>query len=77
MSAAATGYVVRNSLQVEESVNTSESPVRDVFRKHHRSIIKVALLNVGNGVGFYAAFVYAVTFIRDIDKLPENLVDKI
>ena len=26
----------------------------------------VALLNVGNGVGFYAAFVYAVTYIRDI-----------
>jgi MHS family proline/betaine transporter-like MFS transporter len=70
---AATGYVVRNSMQVEESVGTSESPVRDVFRKHHWSIIKVALLNVGNGAGFYAAFVYAVTYIRDIDKLPENL----
>ncbi len=36
---AATGYLVRNSLQVEESVGTSKSPVRDVFRKHHWSII--------------------------------------
>ena len=35
--------------------------------------MKVALLNVGNGVGFYAAFVYAVTYIRDIDKLPESV----
>ena len=65
---AATGYVVRNSLQVEEPVATSKSPVRDVFRKHHWSIIKVALLNVGNGVGFYAAFVYAVTYIQDQNR---------
>jgi len=70
---AATGYVVRNSLRVEEPPVFTRSPLRDSFRKHPWAIAKVALLNVGLGVCFYAAFVYSVTYIRDIDKLPESL----
>lgn len=70
---AATGYVIRHSLHVTETVRETLSPIRDSFGKHRWPVIKVALINIGNGVGFYAAFVYAVTYIRDIDKLPENV----
>ncbi len=70
---AATGYVIRRSLHVTEPGPKSLSPVRDSFGKHRWPVIKVALLNVGYGVGFYAAFVYAVTYIRDVDKLSENV----
>ncbi|MEM7173002.1 MAG: MFS transporter [Pseudomonadota bacterium] len=70
---AATGYVIRKSLHVTEKGSKTLNPIRDSFGKHRWPVIKVALLNVGYGVGFYAAFVYAVTYIRDIDKLPENV----
>ena len=33
----------------------------------------MSLLNIGYGVGVYAAFVYAVTYIKEIDKLPEGI----
>ncbi|MEM7223082.1 MAG: MFS transporter [Pseudomonadota bacterium] len=70
---AVTGYVVRNSLHVTEIRGRSKSPVRDTFAKHHFAVLRVALLNMGLGVGFYAAFVYAVTYIKEIDKLPEEI----
>lgn len=31
------------------------------------------MLNIGFGVSFYAAFVYSVTYIHSIDKLPESV----
>ncbi len=70
---AGVGFVIRNSLQIVEPGGQTRSPIRDSFGVHRWAVIKVALLNVGNGVGFYAAFVYAVTYIRDIDNLPENV----
>lgn len=33
----------------------------------------MALLNIGSGVAFYTAFVYAVSYIRTIDHLSESL----
>jgi len=50
-----------------------QSPVRDTFTTHLGPVVKVGLLNIANGVGFYAAFVYAVTYIRDIDRLDESV----
>jgi MHS family proline/betaine transporter-like MFS transporter len=70
---AATGYVIRNGLHLEETAGESQRPVQDTFSIHHWDVIKVALLNVGFGVGFYGAFVYAVTYIRDIDKLSDSV----
>ena len=31
------------------------------------------MLNIGFGVSFYAAFVYAVSYVKEIDQLPEGL----
>jgi MHS family proline/betaine transporter-like MFS transporter len=67
---AATGYLIRRNIQAEKVGGETKSPVLDSFGKHRFSVIKVALLNVGYGVSFYAAFVYAVTYIKEIDKLP-------
>ncbi len=70
---AVTGFLVRRSIRAETPVKGSDSPVRDTFGKYRWSVLKVALLNIGYGVGFYAAFVYAVTYIKEIDKLPETV----
>lgn len=70
---ALTGYLVRRSIHAEEIICASASPVKDTFGRYRWDVIKVALLNVGFGVGFYAAFVHAVTYIKTIDKLPESV----
>jgi MHS family proline/betaine transporter-like MFS transporter len=37
------------------------------------SVVRVALLNIGFGVAFYAAFVYAVSYIKSVDKLSSEI----
>jgi MHS family proline/betaine transporter-like MFS transporter len=70
---ALTGYVVRRGIHATTTAVASQSPVKDTFGRYRWDVIKVALLNIGFGVGFYAAFVYAVTYIKMIDKLPESV----
>lgn len=70
---AMTGYLVRRTIHADKVSMASRSPVFDVFGKFRASILRVALLNVGFGVAFYAAFVYAVTYIKEIDRLPERV----
>lgn len=70
---ALTGYLIRRGIHTTTPVGASESPIKDTFGRYRWDVLKVALLNVGFGVGFYAAFVYAVTYIKTIDKLPESV----
>lgn len=70
---AGTGFLVRRAIHIEAPAGGSDRPVIDTFGKYRMSIIRVALLNVGMGVGFYAAFVYAVTFIKTVDKVPAEV----
>ena len=66
---AGTGYLVRRSIHADKPSSESQSPILDSFGKHRLSVIRIALLNIGFGVSFYAAFVYAVTYIKEVDKL--------
>jgi MHS family proline/betaine transporter-like MFS transporter len=66
---ALTGILVRRAIHVQPVTGDSKNPVRETFTDHLGAVTQVALLNVANGVGFYAAFVYAVTYIREVDEL--------
>ena len=70
---AGTGYLIRRGMHAEGPSGKTKSPVLDSFGVHRGSVIQVALLNVGYGVAFYAAFVYAVTYIKQIDHLPARV----
>ena len=70
---AGTGYLIRRGIHAEGPSGETKSPVLDSFGVHRGSVIRVALLNVGYGVAFYAAFVYAVTYIKQIDHLPARI----
>lgn len=70
---AMTGFLVRSGLHVDVPASQSKSPVLDVFTHYRREVLRVALLNIGSNVAFYTAFVYAVSYIRNIDKLSESL----
>jgi MHS family proline/betaine transporter-like MFS transporter len=47
------------------------SPVWQALRTHWRTIVRISLLNVINGVGFYVAFVFLVTYMQTIGKVSE------
>lgn len=68
---ALTGIMVRRAIHATPITGESRNPVRELFSRYPREVLRVALLNIVNGVGFYTAFVYAVTYIRNIDKLDE------
>lgn len=70
---AVTGMLLRRAIHIEAPTGGSAQPIRDTFGVHRAEIIRVAMLNLGLGVGFYAAFVYAVTYIKTIDKLPASV----
>lgn len=70
---AITGYLIRRSIHDTAPVGASKTPIQDTFGKHKMPVIKLALVNVGFGVAFYAAFVYSVTYIKTIDKLSESI----
>lgn len=67
------GFWLRNTLHVELPIKQSKSPVRDVFTQYRWQVLRVALLNIGFGVAFYTVFIYAVSYIKNIDHLPEGL----
>ncbi|AAU92247.1 major facilitator family transporter [Methylococcus capsulatus str. Bath] len=71
---ALTGYWLRQGLEPELPNAEHASPVRAVFARHKGAMLRVALLNLGFGVGFYAAFIYAVSYIKNIDHLPDATV---
>ena len=67
---AVTGYLIRRTIHAEGPVGETQSPILDSFGKYRQSLIQVALLNMGFGVSFYTAFLFAVTYIKEIDHLP-------
>lgn len=66
-------WLVRHGLHVDLPPIRSESPVKEVFTRHRGSILRVVLLNVGTGVAFYTVFIYAVSYIRNVDHLTESV----
>ena len=70
---ALTGWWIRSNMHVEIPIAQTSSPVKDVFTRYRWDVLRVALLNIGSGVAFYTAFVYAVSYIRNIDKLSESI----
>ena len=49
---ALNGYLIRHALHVEPPVIVTNKPVLDAFSKHGGAVLRVALLDIGVGVGF-------------------------
>lgn len=70
---AVSSILVRRALATDIRQNEVSNPVLHTFTRHHTTVVKVMLLNLGAAVSFYAAFVYVVTYIKEVDHLPEEL----
>ena len=67
---AVVGLLIRRSLVNDVSIEVSGNPVLEVFGEHRNSVLRLFLLNIGSGVAFYSAFVYVVSYVKEIDQLP-------
>ena len=70
---AVVGMLLRRQLHSDVPPAEKTSPLRDTFGLHRMDVLRVILLNIGPGVTFYAAFVYAVSYMKTIDKLPAGI----
>lgn len=61
------GYLLRHRLRAPVRTSESPRPVRDTLAVYYQPVAIVTLLNVGLGVSFHAAFVYASSFVQSLD----------
>ncbi|GAB5454573.1 MAG: glycine betaine/L-proline transporter ProP [Henriciella sp.] len=64
---ALAGILFRRALAAEPKKEIRQNPIKTAFARHWRLIAKVTAMKITLGVGFYGIFVYAVTYIREID----------
>ena len=57
------GLILRQSLSSETQSKEGSNPLNEVAH-HWGAILRVLLLNIGECVGFYAAFVYVIYYIQ-------------
>ncbi|MFM2206267.1 MAG: hypothetical protein RL213_242 [Bacteroidota bacterium] len=65
------GYWLRHGLKTELPGAHSNTPAKDVFTRHKRSMFRVVLLNIGFSVAFYTIFVYTVSFLQQVSRFSE------
>jgi len=65
-------YIRRHIPEPAESAaaGPAQSPILEAFRTEWRAMIRIAGFNMLNAVGFYLAFVYAVTYFQEVDLVP-------
>ena len=66
---ATTGVVIRQGIGAEMIEPVVKSPVRETFGRYRLQVLRVMALNIASSVGYYAVFVYAVSYVEEIDHL--------
>ena len=69
---ALVGLLLRRKLTSTAQCNDAPQPFRDCLGAHRGSVLRVLLLNIASSVGFYMAFVYAVTYIHTVGHQSET-----
>jgi MHS family proline/betaine transporter-like MFS transporter len=70
---ALVGWWIRRRLPADVPKAPSKSPIREVLTRYRPHILRIVLVNIGFGVAYYTVFVYAVTYIRNIDHFTETV----
>ena len=66
---ATTGVVIRQGIGAEMIEPRVKSPIRETFGRYRLQVLRVMALNIASSVGYYAVFVYAVSYVEVIDHL--------
>lgn len=68
------GILLRRGMPEEIPKVDAKMPILEVLKNFKGHISRIALINLGSGVAYYTVFVYAVTYIRNIDHFTESVV---
>ncbi len=66
---ATTGVVIRQGIGAEIIEPLAKSPIRETFGRYRLQVLRVMALNIASSVGYYAVFVYAVSYAEEVDHL--------
>ena len=66
---ALAGVLVRNGMSEDNLQSKVKSPIRLTFGRYRLDVLRVIGINIASSVAYFSAFVYAVSYIEDIDKL--------
>ena len=66
---AASGVVIRRGIGAEVIEPQAKSPIRDTFGRYRLQVLRVMALNIASSIGYYAVFVYAVSYLEEVDGL--------
>ena len=69
---AFTGIVIRQGIGAEVIEPKVRAPVRETFGRYRLQVLQVMALNIASSVGYYATFVYAVSYLEDIDNFSDT-----
>ena len=62
------GFVLRRGIEeTPPSRKATRSPIMEVFLNHRPVLLRVMALSLFNGIGFYLAFVYLVSWLQLVD----------
>ncbi|RZI46439.1 MFS transporter [Candidatus Finniella inopinata] len=80
ISICVVGYYLRRSVaespvyeQAEKTGNLSQTPVRDVFKKHGSSLLTLVLVVMLHDLSFYILFVYMTTHLTEFLHLSKSM----
>ncbi|MEL6279232.1 MAG: MFS transporter [Pseudomonadota bacterium] len=65
-------YLRRQVADEEQAAPPQHSPIKDTFRRHWRLVLTLMAMKIALTVGYYTAFVYGVTYVRDVSGLPNT-----
>lgn len=68
---ALVGWWIRRKLPADVPASPPQNPVREILTRYRPHLLRIILVNIGFGVAYYTVFVYAVTYIRNIDHFSE------
>ena len=70
---ALTGVIIRTGIGEDEAPMSTKTPLTSTLGVHRPAFLRVLALNIASNVGFYAVYVYLVTYVEVVDGLSDSV----
>ena len=70
---ALTGVIIRQGVGEDNTSNKTKTPLSSTLGAHRTAFFRVLALNIASSVGFYAVYVYLVTYVEDVDGIADSV----
>jgi len=70
---ALTGVIIRHGVGEDDPSKATKTPLGSTLGVHRTAFLRVLALNIASSVGFYAVYVYLVTYVEIVDGLSESM----